>query len=331
MSKNLDTVNQSKQAYSQHKEYWRKHAVQHKQMAPFKPLSDFHNIGVGRALIIVANGASFEEQLETLKAYHRGHDIMCCDKTLGHLLDAGIKPHYCLVADAKVDYERYMEPWKDKLNETILFMNVTGNPKWSFNGNWRDKYFFVNYDVIRSEREFMSLSGCPNKIPAATNVSNAMVVFVTQSDNTGRRNVFGYDKIMLVGYDFSWKPDGSYYSFDPNARGKHNYMRHIYAANRNGDMVFTSSNLLFSAQWLEQYLSIFQLPVVNCSPEGLLGKVRARPLKDQIPYSYQPDDRSIVLSDLSRREKLMREVREIETRMKRIGDDHWKNFVQTTL
>lgn len=329
--KNLDTVNQSKAAYAQNAYLWRKHSIEHKRLGPFKSLSDFANIGVGRALIIVANGASFEENIEVLKANHHGHDIMCCDKTLGHLINHGIKPHYCLVADAKVNYEKYMEPWKDKLDQTILFQNVTANPQWAFNGNWRDKYFFVNFDVLRSEVEFMGLSGCQNKIPAGTNVSNAMVVFVTQSDNTARRNYFGYDKIALLGFDYSWKPDGSYYAFDKNGNGKHNYMRHVYAANRNGELVFTSSNLLFSAQWLEQYLSIFQLPVVNCSTEGLLGKIAARPLEKQIPYSFQPQDRAIVISDMKRREKLMREVREIESRMHKIGDDHWKSFIQTTL
>lgn len=328
---NLDTLNQSKQAYRQQCELWRKHAIEHKVMAPFKPMSDFQNIGVGKALIIVANGASFEEHIETLKANHHGHDILCCDKTLGHLLNHGIKPTYCLVADARVNYERYMEPWKDQLEDTILFMNVTANTKWSFNGNWKDKYFFVNFDVIRSEIEFMGLSGCQNKIPAATNVSNAMVVFVTQSDNTGRRNYFGYDKIALLGFDYSWKPDGNYYAFDKSGRGKHNYMRHVYAVNRSGEMVFTSNNLIFSAKWLENYLSIFNLPVVNCSTDGLLGRVKVKPLEKQIPYSFQPQDRAIVLSDMKRREDLLREVRSIEQRVRSIGDAHWNSFIQSTL
>ncbi len=328
---NLDTLNQSKQAYNQQCVLWRKHASEHRVMAPFKSMSDFANYGVGRALIIVANGASFEEQLDVLKEHHHGHDIICCDKTLGHLLNNGIKPTFCLVADSRVNYELYMEPWKDQLDETTLFMTVTANPKWSFNGNWKDKYFFVNFDVIKSEIEFMGLSGCQNKIPAATNVSNAMLVFVTQSDNTGRRNYFGYDKIILLGFDYSWKPEGSYYAFDKNGRGKHNYMRHVYAVNRNGDMVFTSNNLLFSAKWLENYLSIFHLPVVNCSTDGLLGKSICKPLKGQIPYSFQPHDRAIVLSDMKRREDLMREVRNIEHRMRNIGDIHWDKFIQTTL
>jgi len=327
----LNTKKQSENAYQQHCEIWRKHAKAHAIMAPFKPMSDFSNIGVGKALVIVANGASFELQLETLRKYQEGHDIMCCDKTLGHLIENGIKPTYCLVADAKVDYEKYMKPWEDQLDQTTLFINVCANTQWSFNGNWKDKYFFVNFDVIRSEVEFMQLSGCRNKIPAATNVSNAMLVFVTQSDNTARRNYFGYDKIMLLGFDYSWMPEGNYYSFDKNAKGKHNYMRHIYASNRHGDMVFTSANLLFSAQWLENYLHIFKLPVVNCSPQGILGKVQARPLADQMPYKYKPEHKTIVKSDIKRREVLLKELGVIDNRLRKIGDQHWQNFVQTTL
>lgn len=327
----LNTKKQSETAYNEHAPMWRDHAKQHAAFAPFKSLDDFRNIGVGRAIILVANGASFEENIEVLKKKHHGHDIMCCDKTLGHLISHGIKPTYCLVADAKVSYETYMKPWEDQLDQTTLFMSVTANPKWSFNGNWRSKYFFANFDSLRSEREFMAISGCQNKVAAATNVSNAMVVFITQSDNHARRNFFGYDKILLLGYDYSWKPDGSYYAFDKSGRGKHNYMRHVYAVNRRAEMVYTSANLLFSAQWLENYLQIFKLPVVNCSTDGLLGKVPAKPLDEQLPYKFRDFDRAVVHSELKRRDELARELQSIERRVAEIGVKHWDNYIQTTL
>lgn len=329
---NLNTRKQSESVLEQHGDLWRKNATIHRQFAPFKSLTDFQNSGVGRALVIVANGASFEEHIESLKEHWQSVDILCCDKTLGHLLNHGIKPTYCLIADAKVNYKLYMEPWKDQLSKTILFMNITANPEWSQNGNWREKYFFVNFDVLRSEREFSALAGgCQNQIAAATNVSNAMVVFATQSDNKQRRNFFGYDKIMLLGFDYSWKPGGSYYAFDKTGRGKYNYMRHVYAVNRNGDMIYTSANLLFSAKWLENYMQIFKLPIVNCSPDGVLGKVKTRLLAEQLPYSFRPAHRDIVKSDMKRREELVREVSKIEQRLVGLGEQHWKNYIQTTL
>lgn len=327
----LNTKKQSETAYNQMAPLWRENAKHHAKYAPFKPLTDFQNIGVGKAIILIANGYSFEENIETLKAKHHGHDILCCDKTLGHLLDNGIKPTYCLIADAKVNYEKYMEPWKDQLQDTILFSAVTANTKWSDNGNWKDKYFFVNFDSIRSEREFAAITGCQNQVAAATNVSNAMVVFITQCDNKARRNFFGYDKIILLGYDYSWKPDGNYYAFDKTGNGKHNYMRHVYAVNRKGDMVFTSANLLFSAQWLENYLSIFKLPVVNCSVDGLLGKIYAKPLDSQLPYAFAGTDRDDVRMTLKYREKLYRELQAVEAKISKIGEKHWANYIQTTI
>lgn len=316
----------------QHGDIWRKYAREHAKLAPHKNISDFQNSGVGKAIVLVANGASFEEQIEVLKAHKNEVDIMCCDKTLGHLIDNGITPTFCLVADCKINYEKYMKPWEDKLNKTTLFMNVTANPQWSFNGNWKSKYFFVNFDVLRTEKEFSALAGgCPNQIAAGTNVSNAMMIFVTQSDNKARRNFFGYDKIILLGFDYSWRPEGSYYAFDKTGKGKHNYMRHVYAVNRNAEMVYTSSNLLFSAQWLENYLKIFKLPVVNCSVNGILGGAPTRPLAEQLPYRFKTAHRDIVKSDMRRRDELMNEIKKIENRIVTYGEMHWKNYIQTTL
>ncbi len=144
----LNTRKQSEQVLQQQGEKWRQHAKMHAEFAPHKNLSDFQNSGVGKAIILVANGYSFEKQIDALKANYKGHDIMCCDKTLGHLINHGIKPTFCLVADANVNYEKYMKPWEDQLHSTILFMNVTANPQWSHNGNWKDKYFYVNFDVL---------------------------------------------------------------------------------------------------------------------------------------------------------------------------------------
>ena len=239
---------QSQNAYDQWCVQWRDHA---KRLAPLakKSIQDFIASGVGRAVLCVANGFSLEENIETLKANWQKCDILCCDKTLGALLDHGIKPTFCMVCDANVVYSEYMEKWKDQLQDTILMMNVCGNPEWAEKGNWKDKYFFINKDVLHSELEFAKLSGCPNFIPAGTNVSNAMIVLLTQSDENGARNFFGYDKILLVGYDYCWR-DGKYYAFDGEANGKNNYMRHMNLVDSEGEYVHTSGNLYMSLKWI---------------------------------------------------------------------------------
>lgn len=323
------TVAQSENAYNQWKEIWTTHAKYHSRFAPFKPMSDFMNIGVGKACLIVANGYSFEEHAEIIKAHANNVDILCCDKTLGHLLDMGIKPTYCLVADAMVDYEKYMKPYKDQLDGTILFMTITGNMKWSANGNWKDKYFVVNHDAIGTEKEFSAISGCNNLIAAGTNVSNAMVVLLTQSDNTGRKNFFGYDKMLLIGFDYSWLLDGKYYAFDETGNGKSNYMRHIYIVSTRGRHGFTSLNLHFSADWLRNYVINFKLPVVNCSPDSILSIPYTGKLEQQMQYNFRPEDSAFVRAELEKRDKLAKEVQDINNRVLNIGTEHYYKFLAT--
>lgn len=324
-----DVINQSKGAYNQWCKQWRDHAKQHAQFAPHKSLKDFSNIGVGKACLAVANGYTFEENIDTIKKYKDNVDILCCDKTLGHLLDNGITPAYCIVCDANVNYEKYMEPWKDKLQDTILFINVCGNPKWSLNGNWKDKYFFVCVDAIKSEVEFSGLSNCQNMIPAATNVSNAMIVLLTQSDNRGRRNFFGYDKILLIGFDYCWRHDKKYYAFDDTANGKNHYMRHIYNKTMAGTLAYTSTNLAFSARWLEQYISNFRLPVVQCSRETMLRTQYTGELEKQMQYNFKREDRKAVITSVNERERLQKRLEEINSQLVQVGREHYFSFLST--
>ena len=127
MVTNDQVMKQSKQAYAQWHKQWAEHAKIHSKYE-MKPLQDFENTGVGKALVLVANGYTFEQDIETLKKHQNNVDIMACDKTIGHLLDHGIEPDFCIVCDANVPFDKYLEPWKDKLKNTTLFINVCGNP-----------------------------------------------------------------------------------------------------------------------------------------------------------------------------------------------------------
>lgn len=315
---------QSENAIRQWGKQWREHAKIH---SPFemKPLEDFRNTGIGKAILLVANGYSFERDIETIKENQDKIDIMCCDKTLGHLLKHGIKPTYCLVCDANVDYETYMKPFQDQLEETILFQNVCGNPKWTMNGNWKDKYFFVNMDCLKSEVEFSNISGCYNHIPAATNVSNAMIVFLTQCAEK-KQNFFGYDKYILTGFDYCWNDEGKYYAFNNDGNGKYNYMRHVYLNDNENKPCYSSNNLVFSCQWISKYLSVFKLPVVNCSRGSILNYGKLYNLKDQIDYSYKQEDRAIIKEYKSKIKKLTEEAKHLNIEMDKIALDHHYNF-----
>ena len=58
-------IKQSKSAYKQWKDIWRKHS---KEASTEKmwPLADFRNVGIGKACVLVANGYSFERDIEIL-------------------------------------------------------------------------------------------------------------------------------------------------------------------------------------------------------------------------------------------------------------------------
>ena len=318
---------QSEAAYRQWCKDWRKNATVHSKFE-MKPLSDYENSGVGRAILLVANGYSFERELDVIKKYQDNVDILVCDKTLGHCLDHGIKPTYALLCDANVSYESYLEKWKDQLSDITLFSNVCGNTDWT-KQNWKDVYFFVNQDVLKSEKEFSKLSGCKNFIPAGTNVSNAMAVFVTQSTNNARRNFFGYDKIILIGFDYSWREETNYYAFDNEAGGKKNYMNHLYCIDNQGEFAYSSGNLLFSSQWLRDYDKAFRLPLVNCSKSTILNIKNNGNLEDHIQYKYKTEDCHTVKSLMTNRQVLMDKLKKIETAIHDMGKDHYLSYVRS--
>jgi len=314
---------QSEAAYKQWAPQWREHAKINSKF-PQQSFTDFENIGIGKAVLCVAMGQSMEKEINVIKAYQGNVDIICCDKALGILLDHDIIPTYCLVCDANVSYEKYMHPWKDKLSDIILISNICANPKWIANGNWKNKYFFVVKDVLQSEKEFCAISGCPetNVVPAGTNVSNSLVILLTQSDNEGRRNYFGYDKILLIGFDYSWPLNGHYYAFDPDGGGKHNYMRHGYMYDGKGTMVCSSNNLIFSGRWLTDYVNAFALPVVQCTKETVLVLNSSGNLSEQMQYSYKPEDADRVRDKIKLKRILDRQLKSITKEVEELAWDH---------
>jgi len=315
-------ISQSKNAYKQWCDQWRANAKKHSK-CDMKPFEDFRNIGIGKAILCVANGFSLEENIEIIKKYKDNVDIIACDKTLGHLLDHGIKPTYLMVCDANVNYEKYLKPWENQLQDTILLQNVCGNPLWTFNGNWKDKYFYVNKDVMHYELEFMELSGCKNQVTAGTNVSNMMIVILNQSDNDKKQDLFAYDKIILIGYDYSWKYDGKYYAFDEEAGGKKYFMRHVYGISNSGKVIFSSNNLGSSASWLNLYISVFKINAIQCSPDSLYTFGREGNLEAQMQYRHKPSDAKKVRDLLKEGQGLEQKTNKIQNSLRDIARDHW--------
>jgi hypothetical protein len=323
-----DIKHQSINCYNQWAEQWRRHADYHGKRFPMLPMTDFHQVGVGRAVLCIANGSSFEENLATIQKYQGNVDIMVCDKTLKSCLDHGIIPTYCMLCDANVSYEKYCEPVKDKLQNTILFSNVCAATKWAVEGNWKQVYFYANQDCLGSEQEFMTLSGCPNMMVAGTNVSNAMVVLLTQSDNDAARNFFGYDKILLIGFDYCW--DDKYYAFDHDGGGKINYMRQVFIKNLNDDFCYSSPNLLFSAKWFTKYIKAFQIPAVQCTKKTIVDGFKMGDLAEQMQYCYNAEDGPLLRKLIATRDKMQDEIGAANERIQGLAIDHTLAFLRTT-
>lgn len=271
MSKHLtykDTRRQSLQVFGQFGEkVWIPNAKENAKLE-HQNTHDLQNTGLGKTLVLVAMGASLEEGAELLKKYRSSIDIMVCDKGFVPLMEHGVKPDYVMICDANIPaahYEKYVLETKDIKLIATPYANTLWTKPWL-----GPRYFYVNKDAIESEKVFEPIMGEGTRIiPASSNVSNAMVVFMTGCDEIKRINWSGYEKFLLIGYDYSWRPNGNYYAW-ANPHPKRHYMHHATVLDIKGDCVFTSNNLIFSTRWLHDYVTIHRLPVINCSERGLL-------------------------------------------------------------
>lgn len=265
---------QSRQVFNQFGESkWKPNAEFNRKLTQANA-EELRNVGAGRVMVLVAMGESLEGQIELLKKYRDRIDIAVCDKGFGPLLDHGIKADFVVLCDANIPY-RFIGNWIHETKDVVLLSTVYGNPQWT--EMWKGpRYFFINKDSIESEHFFRRIYGPETRqIPAGSNVGNAMVCFFIGTENHSVQNFAAYDRYLLCGYDYSWRPEGNYYAW-MNPTPKRFYMSHRTLNDINGNLVFTSENLFFSAQWLYSYITNFGLPVINCSERGILDIKKGR-------------------------------------------------------
>ena len=288
-----DVVNQSNQVFNQFGESkWIPFAKENAKLKR-RNSNELKNSGIGKVMVSVAMGESTENALPHLKKYRDRYILLTCDKGFGALLEHGVKADYVMICDANIPY-KWLEPYVNETKDVNLISTVYGNIEWTT--KWLgEKYFFINKDAIDSQKRFIPIFGDDSIriIPASTNVSNAMIVFMTGGDDTNNINWAGYDKYLLTGYDYSWRPFGNYYAWsDP--KPKRYYMTHRTIRDLNNQKCLTSENLFFSAKWMYSYLTTFNFPVINCSGRGLL----LIPLQGDIEINLNaiiPDNRLSVL------------------------------------
>lgn len=261
-----EVLAQSKAAFEQWGPTWDKWAELngklHREKFNNNSTQDLLFYGAGKTLLCCAYAPGFEKAMPTIvKHKSDAVDIACVDKCYGALCDAGIVPAVCCVADAGISVEKWLAPWKKYTKDTILLCCVTANHEYI--KEWEGPvYFYVNKDNIKSEERYIEKSGVKEVIPASSNVGNSLVVFACQ--------ILGYDKYLLVGYDFSWGEDEKYYAYTDS--DKRYWMGHAFAVDYAGRVVKTSSNLLFSCRWLSDYGKAMHntgIEILNCSGQGL--------------------------------------------------------------
>lgn len=261
-----EIVTQSNAAFAIWKDTWASHAKRHAQIRAERgnpTQSELVSVGRGRQLLCCGYGPSFEEQIEILLKYknklNKEIDVACVDKAFGTLCDHGIIPKYVMLADARTSLD-WIGKHEEKTRESTLLINMGGNPEWA--EKWKGKiYWYINKDSIQSEEMFFKITGYNEVIPAASNVGNALIVFATQ--------ILGYDKYVLLGYDYSWG-DTNYYAFNNN--NKRYFLKDAEAIDNYGNYISTSNNLYFSARWLNDFCRSIanMIDIVDCSSRGFL-------------------------------------------------------------
>ena len=271
MLKNDEVLAQSKGAYAQWGETWRSHAKRNGELAKKRgtPNMRMYGHGVGMNAICVGFGASLEDHLDDLRNKTKAFEILCVDKAMGYLFDNDIAPDFVYVADAGVSYEKFCEPYLDKIKEhgTCLVANVTSNPEWGEGWPEDNKiFYYVNEDNIQSQLEYGPISGVTEMVKAASNVGNSVIVHSSTFQC--------YDGFYLIGYDYSWQWKGNYYCGNNTGGDKRWYMNHHQVITPQGEMCSTSANLLFSARWLQDFVQVELLPkgrmIFNATKVGIL-------------------------------------------------------------
>lgn len=268
-----EVIKQSKTAFKQWDGLWRKNSTYAAEIykKSTNRLTDFLFKGKGKVALTVAFGHSFENQIDVLKEYadkERKFDTFCVDKCIAFMPYA---PEFCVIADATISAD-----WLEGVDtsKTTLITNVCANPEWA--QKWQGPiYYYVNKDNIKTQDIYGPISGCNEQIPASSNVGNCQIMLST--------TVFGYDRTIMLGYDFCF--EDSYYAFHEQHPKEHSdklyYMAHRLAIDKAGRMVSTSENLLFSAKWLNDYLTVCETEIFSAD-KGTLSNARYVDLRRQL-------------------------------------------------
>lgn len=270
-----EVVEQSKRAFDRWCDIWHENAKKNSDIGytdSNKPIRGSQDV------VICAFGPSLIDNIKSIveNKIDEVLDVVCIDKSLKTLLENDVVPNYCVVADAQVDFDKYGNIDPKLCRRIDLFCAVTANYKWAeyWKNNGGNVHFYLNKDNIRTHKIFGKYFDGKKKhiIPASSNVGNSAYVFSSL--------VMGYQRILLAGYDYSYKLLGNYYGNnskpkDTNTKhDKHKCMNHNTLFDVKGDIVQASDNMVFSAKWLIGFINQMEKEkisvTINCTGAGIL-------------------------------------------------------------
>jgi len=272
MSMTLEEVNRhSNMALEAWRDLWTENCLKNKDKV-VNSHKDFLNIYRDKTIVLFSYGPSFEDNVREVLASdvmtnRDNYKIGCVDKAFRPLSERGIQVDFVLVADGSVSAEKWLDGVEDKyIKNSMLISNIYGSPdwvqKWSDIAGNKSIIFYLNKDNIKTHEIFGPLADYYEVIEAASNVGNSLVVFSAK--------IFGSKKILLFGYDYSFKD--KYYGTCDNSK------RWIYGnlvrTDLRGDLVKSTLNMEFSAKWLENYiiyaLERYSSIIINYTNNGLV-------------------------------------------------------------
>ena len=286
MKMSMDVVqHHSRIAFEAWKELWKKNCLANKDKICTSH-KDFLGIYKDKKAVLFSYGPSFEKNIEEFKALNwkrEDYVIGCVDKAFRPLIERGIIPDFCLIADGSIDAKLWLDGApKEVFKKTILIANVYCNPgwpsAWARNDSKERILWYLNKDNIActpnnkwgTAEYFAPIANYYEVIEAGSNVGNSLVIF--------SRKIFGCRTSYLFAYDYCWG-HGEYYGVETPAK---RYLVPSYnVVDNNNDLVFTTTNMEFSAGWLDQYIvhakQSYGVDIFNLTGRGILkqGKVLA--------------------------------------------------------
>jgi hypothetical protein len=264
-------IEQSKLAYNVWKKLWENNCEQnyaHIKTSHSQILNKYKD----KIIVLFAFGPSLADNINEFKEYTSNgtltnYVVGCVDKAFTTLCDNGVQPDFCVIADGSISIRWIENADPENIKKCSLISNVYASPDWVKlwvkHSSSDNIYWFLNKDNINTHHHFSVKANYFEVIEAASNVGNTTCVFAVK--------IFGGRKVILYGYDYSWK-GLKYY-------GNGNHTRaNVLGTNReldiHGDLVFVSDNMKFSADWLTRYVDYayqnYGAEIINRTGNGIL-------------------------------------------------------------